>query len=92
MQQHCLCRRQLRAAAPQPAGGNAYGTAGLLGAGTHPRCPPCQIVHMINEERATPMAAADAVACLRKRLNMEHPQKQFLAVVLTAKVRRQRNR
>lgn len=45
---------------------------------------------MINEERATPMAAADAVACLRKRLNMEHPQKQFLAVVLTAKVRRQR--
>ncbi|KIY99563.1 hypothetical protein MNEG_8398 [Monoraphidium neglectum] len=48
-----------------------------------------QIVHMINEERATPMAAADSVAILKKRLNMEHPQKQFLSVVLTAKVLRE---
>ena len=31
----------------------------------------------------------DAVACLKKRLNMEHPQKQYLAVVLTAKVLRE---
>jgi len=46
---------------------------------------------MINEERATPMAAADAAACLKKRLNMEHPQKQFLSVVLTAKVLREAN-
>jgi hypothetical protein len=28
----------------------------------------------------------DAVTCLKRRLQMDHPQKQYLAIILTSKV------
>eukprot|EP00775_Hariotina_reticulata_P009920 gene9920-10077_t len=42
-----------------------------------------QIVYMINSEMHTPYAAKDACTCLKRRLQMDHPQKQYLAIILT---------
>eukprot|EP00879_Flechtneria_rotunda_P014589 GHRR01015246.1.p1 GENE.GHRR01015246.1~~GHRR01015246.1.p1 ORF type:complete len:322 (+),score=98.58 GHRR01015246.1:186-1151(+) len=45
-----------------------------------------QVVYMINSEMHTPYAAKDAAMCLKRRLQMDHPQKQYLGIILTSKV------
>lgn len=35
---------------------------------------------------AAPSCLQDAVTCLKRRLQMDHPQKQYLAIILTSKV------
>lgn len=52
---------------------------------TLPHLPPPLIPWI---PAARPSSLQDATTCLIRRLQMDHPQKQWLAVILTSRVRR----
>ncbi|KAF6252874.1 hypothetical protein COO60DRAFT_490623 [Scenedesmus sp. NREL 46B-D3] len=52
---------------------------------THPTHLSAGCVHD-QLRNARPFAAKDACTCLKRRLQMDHPQKQYLAIILTSKV------